>query len=104
MVAEKNTWDSAVTLHDPVASPTTPVADRSGSCTVTDPIDWTLVSTTTVGWIQIGAIVGGHLVAVVVAHDRSVELWKPATALRSQYTMLAVMAAYTVAGLVLLTG
>ncbi len=72
--------------------------------TVTDPIDWTLVSTTTVGWIQIGAIVGGHLVAVVVAHDRSVELWKPATALRSQYTMLAVMAAYTVAGLVLLTG
>jgi hypothetical protein len=39
-----------------------------------------------------------------LAHDRSVESWRPATALRSQYPMVAVMVLYTVFGLVLMMG
>ena len=72
--------------------------------TVTTPVDWMLVSPTTVGWVQLGSIVAGHLAGVVLAHDRSVASWRPATALRSQYPMLAVMVAYTVFGLMLMTG
>ncbi len=72
--------------------------------TVADPVDWTRVSPTTVGWVQLGAIVAGHLAGVLLAHDRSVESWRPATALRSQYPMLAVMVLYTVFGLVLMMG
>lgn len=67
-------------------------------------VNWTLVSTTVVGWVQILSIVGGHVVGVVFAHDRSVELWSSRTALRSQYPMLIVMVVYTMTGLVLLTG
>ena len=72
--------------------------------TVADPVDWTRVSPTTVGWVQLGAIVAGHLGGVLLAHDRSVESWRPATALRSQCPMLAVMVLYTVFGLVLMMG
>ena len=72
--------------------------------TLATPVDWTLVSPTTVGWVQLGSIVAGHLAGVLLAHDRSVASWRPAVALRSQYPMLAVMVAYTVFGLVLMTG
>jgi len=57
-----------------------------------------------VGWVQLGSIVIGHMVAVVVAHDRAVEEWRPTIALRSQYPMLVVMVAYTVLALLLITG
>jgi hypothetical protein len=67
-------------------------------------INWTVVSTTVIGWVQIGSIVSGHLLGVLFAHDRSVELWSKRTALQSQYPMLMVMVIYTVMGLVLMTG
>jgi len=72
--------------------------------TVADPVNWTLVSPTTVGWVQLGSIVAGHLTGVLLAHDRAVESWEPATALKSQYPMLAVMVVYTAFGLVLMMG
>lgn len=72
--------------------------------TVDNPVNWTFVSTMTVGWVQLGAIVLGHLVAVVVAHDRAVQKWSSAIALRSQYPMLVVMVAYTVFALILVAG
>ena len=72
--------------------------------TLGDPIDWTLVSTTVVGWVQLAAILVGHMVAVVVAHDRAIEAWPPAKAMRSQYPMLVVMVAYTMVALVLVAG
>tara|TARA_B100000029_G_scaffold62480_1_gene56012 strand:+ start:232 stop:1542 length:1311 start_codon:yes stop_codon:yes gene_type:complete len=72
--------------------------------TASHAINWTVISTTTIGWIQIGSIVGGHLLGVLFAHDRSVELWSARTALRSQYPMLVVMVIYTIIGLVLMTG
>ncbi|MDG2427068.1 MAG: hypothetical protein P8M16_01460 [Acidimicrobiales bacterium] len=72
--------------------------------TVDSPVNWTRVSPTTVGWVQLVAIVCGHLGGVLLAHDRSVETWRPMVALRSQYPLLVVMVVYTVFGLVLMTG
>ncbi|GIT45655.1 MAG: hypothetical protein Ct9H300mP12_02400 [Acidimicrobiales bacterium] len=72
--------------------------------TAGDSVDWTRVSPGTVGWVQLGAIVAGHPGGVFLAHDRSIESWRPSVALRSQYPLLVVMVAYTVAGLVLMTG
>ena len=72
--------------------------------TATDPINWTLISTGTIGWIQVLSIVGGHLVGVLVSHDRGIEKFELKNAMRSQYPMLAVMVLYTMFGLVLMTG
>ena len=67
-------------------------------------VDYTLVSTDTIAWVQTGAIAVGHVLAVAVAHDRAVERWPRRLAVRSQYPMLAAMIAYTVVGLLLLLG
>jgi hypothetical protein len=67
-------------------------------------IDYALVSTGVIAFVQAGAIVLGHVAGVVVAHDKAVETLPPKAAARSQYPLLAVMVAYTVAGLALLLG
>ncbi|MDQ5821318.1 MAG: fenitrothion hydrolase [Actinomycetota bacterium] len=55
-------------------------------------------------YIQVGVLVAGHVVALVVAHDRAVALVRSAaTAARSQYAMLALMVFYTVGGMWLLS-
>ena len=59
-------------------------------------------SNDTIAWVQVGSIVAGHVAGVVVAHDRAVERWEPADAVRSQYVMLGVMVVYSVLGLWLL--
>jgi hypothetical protein len=70
--------------------------------------DWTvnflLVSTDTIGWVQVFSIVVGHMIAVLLAHDRSLERYSPVVAFRSQFPMLVVMVIYTVGGLFLLAG
>jgi hypothetical protein len=65
-------------------------------------VDFRLVSTTIIAWIQVIAIVGGHIAGVVVAHDRALDDEQPDVAIRSQYPLLAVMVLYTVIGLWLL--
>ncbi len=67
-------------------------------------VDYTLVSTDAIAWIQTAAIAVGHVLGVAVAHDRAVERWPHRLAMRSQYPMLAVMILYTIIGLVLLLG
>lgn len=67
-------------------------------------VDYTAVSTTTIAWVQVGAIVVGHLAGVLLAHDRAVALFSGKTATRSQVPLLIAMVAYTVGGLVLLLG
>jgi hypothetical protein len=67
-------------------------------------IDYRALSTRTISYVQAGAIVVGHVVAVVVAHDRAVERFDARVATRSQVPLLAVMVAYTVAGLAILLG
>lgn len=54
-------------------------------------INYTVISPTTVAFIQIGAIVLGHIVAVVVSHYRAVSLFDKATAKRSQYPLMVLM-------------
>lgn len=72
--------------------------------TVDHRIDYTVISTDTISWVQAGAIVVGHIAGVVAAHDRAVELWPLRQATRTQYPLLGVMVLYTVAGLALLLG
>jgi len=65
-------------------------------------INFNVISPTTVAWLQVVAIVVGHIGAVLVSHDRSVELLTPAESQRSQLTMLLVMVFYSTIGLWLL--
>ncbi|MGW5271695.1 hypothetical protein ACWEQP_03740 [Streptomyces sp. NPDC004044] len=52
--------------------------------------------------LQVVAIVIGHVLGVVAAHDRSVRLFPPARAVPGQLPLLALMIAYTIGGLTLL--
>jgi hypothetical protein len=64
---------------------------------------WTGVITPTgVANVQITAIILGHLVGTVLAHDRALKLFPRAQAMTGQVPLLGLMVAYTVAGLVLL--
>ncbi|OKK14657.1 hypothetical protein AMK16_30485 [Streptomyces sp. CB00455] len=52
--------------------------------------------------LQVVAVVTGHVLGVVAAHDRSVRLFPPAKAVAGQLPLLALMITYTVGGLSLL--
>ena len=55
-------------------------------------------------YVQVGALVAGHVAGLAIAHDRAVSLFRSReAALRSQYAMLALMVVYTVTGLWLLS-
>ena len=60
-------------------------------------------SPNTVWYVQVGALVAGHVAGLAVAHDRAVTVLGERDALRSQYAMLALMIVYTVGGLWLLS-
>lgn len=55
-------------------------------------------------YIQVGAIILGHVAAVVLAHDRALADFKGAGAVRSQYAMLLLMVLLTSLGLFILAG
>lgn len=67
-------------------------------------INLTFVTKRQVAWVQAGAIVVGHIGAVVAAHDRAVDRLSDHEAARSQYPLLGAMVVYTVGGLALLFG
>jgi hypothetical protein len=67
-------------------------------------IDYLLVSTAAIGWVQVVSVVAGHIAGVTAAHDRAVESTDVTLAVRSQYPMVTVMILYTVGALVLLLG
>ncbi|WP_189825083.1 hypothetical protein [Streptomyces finlayi] len=52
--------------------------------------------------LQVTAVVTGHVLGVVAAHDRSVRLFPPARAVVGQLPLLALMITYTIGGLALL--
>lgn len=57
-------------------------------------------SPNTVWYVQVGALVIGHVVGLAVAHDRAIDIFEDRRdALRSQIAMLALMVLYTVGGL-----
>ncbi len=52
--------------------------------------------------LQVIAVVTGHVLGVVAAHDRSVRLFPPAKAVAGQLPLLALMITYTIGGIGLL--
>ena len=57
---------------------------------------------TLIAVIQLLAIVGGHVLGIICAHEKAIALLPPDRALRGQWPMLVVMIGYTCAGLILL--
>jgi len=67
-------------------------------------VDYGVVSATAIWYVQVGALVAGHVAALVLAHDRALELYGSARrATRSQIVMLILMIAFTCVGLWLLS-
>jgi len=65
-------------------------------------VSFAWVQPTFVSTLQVSAVVLGHIVGVVLAHDRAVGLFPRKVAVLGQLPLLALMVAYTVAGLLLL--
>jgi len=65
-------------------------------------VDYRIFSPRFVSWMQVGAIVSGHVAGVVLAHDRALAVFPAKDATRSQYPLLAAMVLFTVGGLTLL--
>ena len=66
--------------------------------------DVTILAPNTVWYVQVGALIIGHVAGLAVAHDRAVTLFeRREDALRSQYPMLALMVLFTVGGLWILS-
>jgi hypothetical protein len=86
-------------LSDPLGTATT---DLFG--TASGGIDFQVLSANAIWYVQVGALVIGHVLGLVLAHDRATSLWGDyRQAARSQYWMLAVMVAFTCFGLYLLS-
>ena len=67
-------------------------------------IDYGVVSATTIWYVQVGALVLGHVAALVLAHDRALVLYgSQRAATRSQLVMLVLMVCFTCLGLWLLS-
>jgi hypothetical protein len=67
-------------------------------------IDFRLLSANAIWYVQVGALVVGHVLGLTLAHDRALVYWPNyGDASRSQYWMLAVMVAFTCFGLYLLS-
>jgi len=67
-------------------------------------INYSLVSPITIWYVQVAAIVGGHVAGVVLGHDRAIALFPHRQAVRTQYALLAVMVVFTAVGLLILSG
>ncbi|KAB8192660.1 hypothetical protein FH608_024530 [Nonomuraea phyllanthi] len=64
--------------------------------------DQNAVAPGTIATVQVLAIIVGHVVGVVAAHDRSVRLLPPARAVSGQIPLFVLMVGYTIGGLTLL--
>jgi hypothetical protein len=67
-------------------------------------IDYQLLSYAAIWYVQVAALILGHVSGLALAHDRALVMYRdPEEAVRSQYWMLAVMVAFTSFGLWLLS-
>jgi hypothetical protein len=86
-------------LSDPLGTATT---DLFG--TASGGIDFKVLSANAIWYVQVAALVIGHVAGLTLAHDRAIAYWGDyRQAARSQYWMLAVMVAFTCFGLYLLS-
>jgi hypothetical protein len=66
--------------------------------------DLTIITPETTWYVQVGALVVGHVLGLVIAHDKALSLFPSVrSALRAQYAMLALMVVYTVGGMWILS-
>jgi hypothetical protein len=79
-----------------LADPLTNGAEISGA------VNYGLITATGIAFFQVIAIVVGHILAVISAHDRSVGLFPRAEAVIGQLPLMVLMVGYTVGGLTLL--
>jgi hypothetical protein len=82
-----------------------PLGDGSNLLgTASSTIDYGVITSTGIWYVQVAALVLGHAAGLALAHDRALVLYRrPSEATRSQYWMLAVMVAFTSLGLWLLS-
>ena len=68
--------------------------------TATAPIDYTVIGADGVWYVQVAALVAGHVAGLMLAHDRALGVYarRHSDAARSQYWMLAVMVGFTSLG------
>jgi hypothetical protein len=67
-------------------------------------IDYAIVTATAVWYVQVAALLGGHVSGLILAHDRALAIYSNTRdAIRSQYWMLIVMIGFTSLGLWLLS-
>jgi hypothetical protein len=70
------------------------------------PVDFSLIQgpagATWIWYVQVAAIVAGHVAGVILAHDRALADFEGIRAVRSQYAMLLLMVGLTGLGLVIL--
>lgn len=85
-----------ILLSDPLGTG----ADLLG--TATRGVDYGLLSPPALALVQVVAVVGGHVLGVVAAHDRAVALFPRRHAVSGQLPLLVLMLGYTVGGLYLL--
>lgn len=64
--------------------------------------DYSMPSATAIAVVQVGAVVLGHVLGVVAAHDRAARLFPRRQAVAGQVPLLVLMVGYTVGGLSLL--
>ena len=72
--------------------------------TATSATNLALLSVTLIWYVQVAAIVLGHVAGVGVAHDRALATFPHRTAVRTQYALLGVMVLFTMGGLLILSG
>ena len=72
--------------------------------TAANAVDYTAVTPRTISLVQVLAIVAGHVLGVVLAHDRAVTVSRGRKARTAQYPLLLVMVSFTIGGLLLLLG
>jgi hypothetical protein len=86
-------------LSDPLGTSTT---DLFG--TAEYGIDFSALSPNVIWYVQVAALLAGHVLGLTLAHDKALVYWRDyRRASRSQYWMLAVMVAFTCFGLYLLS-
>jgi hypothetical protein len=67
-------------------------------------IDYSVIGSKTIWYVQVAALVSGHVAGLTLAHDRALALYRRVReATRSQYWMLVVMVGFTSLGLWLLS-
>lgn len=67
-------------------------------------INYNVIGSTAIWYVQVGALIVGHVAGLTLAHDRALAIFRTGVeAVRSQYWMLAVMVFFTSLGLWLLS-